>query len=288
MKTITFECEVVTPMFLAGADGKTPELRPPSIKGLMRFWWRAMNGHLSLENLKEKESDIFGGSGEGGGRSNIIIKILNNSMDTNEYRPLPHSENKKFPLSAIKPNEKFKLKIGLIENFLNNKNFDIEKLKNLFILISILGGLGRRVRRGFGSFRIFKINTNLYDIQYSLKNILSLINDISNNKYKVEDDKIVLKENLTVRYPFLKKIQIGKEYDLWEELLKKVGEASHNNDIKSLGFAIGGRLSSPIYVSVLKNADNKYFPVISSLNTVFKDYGKVDYEGQNKFTEAIL
>ncbi len=52
MKTIEFECETITPMFLAGADGKTPELRPPSIKGLMRFWWRAMNGHLPLNNLK--------------------------------------------------------------------------------------------------------------------------------------------------------------------------------------------------------------------------------------------
>ncbi len=43
MRSITFECETITPMFLARADGKTPELRPPSIKGLMRFWWRAMN-----------------------------------------------------------------------------------------------------------------------------------------------------------------------------------------------------------------------------------------------------
>lgn len=36
-KKIIFECEVVTPMFLAGADGKTPELRAPSIKGAIRF-----------------------------------------------------------------------------------------------------------------------------------------------------------------------------------------------------------------------------------------------------------
>jgi len=47
-------------MFLAGADGKTPELRAPSIKGAVRFWWRAMNGCLSIKDLKEKESEIFG------------------------------------------------------------------------------------------------------------------------------------------------------------------------------------------------------------------------------------
>ncbi len=47
-------------MFLAGADGTTPELRAPSIKGALRFWWRAMNGHLSLEELRKQESDLFG------------------------------------------------------------------------------------------------------------------------------------------------------------------------------------------------------------------------------------
>ncbi len=41
MKSIKFTLETITPLFLAGADGQTPELRPPSIKGMMRFWWRA-------------------------------------------------------------------------------------------------------------------------------------------------------------------------------------------------------------------------------------------------------
>ncbi len=62
-------------MFLAGADGKTPELRPPSIKGLMRFWWRAMNGHLPLEELKKEEGKIFGTSDEKIGRSKFNIRI---------------------------------------------------------------------------------------------------------------------------------------------------------------------------------------------------------------------
>jgi CRISPR-associated protein Cmr1 len=75
MNAITFECETITPMFLGGADGRTPELRPPSIKGAMRFWWRAMNGHLPLEDLKKKEARIFGGSGEKEGRSRIVLRV---------------------------------------------------------------------------------------------------------------------------------------------------------------------------------------------------------------------
>ena len=60
MKKITFGCEVITPMFLSGADGN-PELRPPSIKGMMRFWWRAINSHLAhpnLKTLKEEENTL--------------------------------------------------------------------------------------------------------------------------------------------------------------------------------------------------------------------------------------
>ena len=68
------DCSIITSMFLSGADGK-PELRAPSIKGAMRFWWRAMNGHLSPEDLKRKETAIFGGSGEKDGRSKVVIKI---------------------------------------------------------------------------------------------------------------------------------------------------------------------------------------------------------------------
>ena len=64
MQTITFTCETITPMFLNGADGTTPELRAPSIKGALRFWWRAMNGHLTIRELQKREVELFGGSYE--------------------------------------------------------------------------------------------------------------------------------------------------------------------------------------------------------------------------------
>jgi CRISPR type III-B/RAMP module RAMP protein Cmr1 len=36
--------ETVTPMFMAGIDPNTPELRPPSILGPLRYWLRAAVG----------------------------------------------------------------------------------------------------------------------------------------------------------------------------------------------------------------------------------------------------
>ena len=70
MERISFECRSVTPMFMYGADGSTPELRPASIKGVLRFWWRAIHGDLSLKELHEKEGEIFGSTDK---RSKVII-----------------------------------------------------------------------------------------------------------------------------------------------------------------------------------------------------------------------
>ena len=48
MESQEFEVEIVTPLFLGGADPNKAELRAPSIKGALRFWWRALNPHFSL------------------------------------------------------------------------------------------------------------------------------------------------------------------------------------------------------------------------------------------------
>ena len=60
METKEFEVEVVTPLFLGGAYLGKAELRVPSMKGALRFWWRALHGSDDLEHMKERESAIFG------------------------------------------------------------------------------------------------------------------------------------------------------------------------------------------------------------------------------------
>ncbi|MEK6673676.1 MAG: type III-B CRISPR module RAMP protein Cmr1, partial [Nitrospirota bacterium] len=74
LKKITFEIETITPMFLAGADQGKAELRAASIKGLMRFWWRALQAD-KLDKLKENENRIFGSSDEGIGASKFAIRV---------------------------------------------------------------------------------------------------------------------------------------------------------------------------------------------------------------------
>jgi len=185
MHTLKFECEVVTPMFLAGADGITPELRAPSIKGAMRFWWRAMNGHLSIDKLREKEAEIFGGSGEKEGKSKVSIRINSTQIKKSEtlWEEIGYDEK-----TAKKSGKKYKIpkKENGIAYLLYSvfmlterpyiksdskfeiifTSFDEEALKkaiNSFKILSIFGGLGSRVRRGAGSFVVTKgLENNFY------------------------------------------------------------------------------------------------------------------------------
>ena len=176
METITFHCRVITPMFLAGADGQTPELRAPSIKGAMRFWWRACNGHLGVESEVNKERDklasaglrdreiyIFGGTGglEGERRSSFSLAVFPEDIQIGEEKLVPHKE-RTFTAKCILPESTFRVTIRIPNKYsvkttvqgAEQEIINCSKLVALFQLTSTLGGLGKRVRRGMGSFRI--------------------------------------------------------------------------------------------------------------------------------------
>ncbi|MCD4674531.1 MAG: type III-B CRISPR module RAMP protein Cmr1 [Desulfobacula sp.] len=281
MNSAIFECETITPIFLAGADGVTPELRPPSIKGMMRFWWRAMHGHMTIEKLKEDEAKIFGSSDEKVGRSKFNIQTSNGRLDIKNFYLLPHRDTRKAYGKAISPDQVLNIKLSSHE--------DISYYSRILELSLILGGMGKRSRRGFGSIKILKIDEKSHNKDIGINKIFDLINYVSGGAYKIDDNKIVLINLNNQQYPFLKEVVIGYSYESWGELLTTVGVASHKCKDKSLGFAGNGsqRLASPIYVSVLKNGDT-YLPIISTLNTAFEYGGTVNPMKQNEFKEMIL
>lgn len=78
----TFEAtlELVTPAFLAGANQARKEdcdLRPATMRGLLRWWWRTMHvGFVDVNTLREMESCLWG-SAEVGGAIRITIQKSN-------------------------------------------------------------------------------------------------------------------------------------------------------------------------------------------------------------------
>lgn len=146
MHTITFECETITPMFLAGADGKTPELRAPSVKGALRFWWRALNGgYSSIEELRREESKLFGGAGDNEAkRSKVIIR----TEKIEDFKPnyvLPDYMRRRTPFFG-----KFKV-------VLQSQEKDVDALKNAeyaFWAFAMFGAIGTKARTGYGNLCI--------------------------------------------------------------------------------------------------------------------------------------
>lgn len=61
-----YEIELITPMYgggvVAGVNEQERPIRVPSIRGQLRFWWRATRGtaFTSLEELKKREAAIWG------------------------------------------------------------------------------------------------------------------------------------------------------------------------------------------------------------------------------------
>ncbi len=285
MERLVFKCETITPMFCYGADGKNPKIRPASIKGALRFWWRALHGDLDINALHQREADLFGGSGEKDARkSKIGIRVDNERCYPGRVSPVPHridtDPKKCFQKKAIMPNSTFDLIITI------NQGVDINRISNLVYVLSILGGIGNRSRRGFGAFKIKGKNYNL-----ERDDIINVIRGINDN-FNINGNSII-------EYPYLKDIIIGQEgckHIISEEkyckkneyILNVIGYSSHKNNGENLvkekydkkkkrkisvkeesvymGFTKGSkRLSSPIYVSVLEKNGN-YYPIVSKLN----------------------
>lgn len=274
METITFHCKVITPMFLAGADGQTPELRAPSIKGAMRFWWRALNGHLGVKELREKEEAIFGGTNTGG-RSKVLIRVLQSPKNISVNELLPHKvkEWHRSPKECFPEDEEFTLKISLVPN----KAINLKQIRSLFEVFALLGGLGKRSRRGVGSFQIYKINGQAYEVAETVEKFQSLIKEV-NPTFNFESN---------ADYPGIKKIEISSRRISVHEIGKATHEEKSTTSSVQYESTIGAgkpRFASPICISTLPSGK----AVITTLDTLSPEPRNVELEIQSNLKNRIL
>lgn len=301
METLTFTCKIITPMFLAGADGKTPELRAASIKGALRFWWRAANGHL-VDRMSDIETKIFGGvQGENGAqRSRLLLRILSDEpLRTAKEQLVPHKPF--MQQEAFTVGQSFDLQL----NLLPNDHFKIDQVKALFETFRLLGGVGKRVRRGMGSMRILQYKRNKGEWQHyphpsSLAEILDILNVLSPGKfdYIERDQAIYSRFETKAGYPYIKKIQLGRPDN---RILYKVSNQTHEmkdalrkqNHVQtyeaSLGHAGRGRFASPVFVSVIET-NRGLQPLITTLNTLPEGFHRqhVSLKLQDDFVKQLL
>ena len=274
MANAQLKLETVTPMFLRGADNNSLELRPPAFKALFRYWWRAAIVETNLDTLRETEGDLFGSTK---GRSPLSIRIRGGVVpQSDEYAPLPHKAN--FQNQAYKPNEQFNL--TLTAPVLS----EYEKIVTLGFL---LGGIGNRSRRGFGSIR--DQNWNFQDIDALRNEVYQTLNHISPGGFRQSHGRIDKDPTVSIPdYPVILNIYFGNTLsDSTDKLLRKIGKATHNYQHEALG-GINPRMASPIHVRIQK-VSTQFVPIVTQLHSVFPDTVPNDYEQkQLDFINAII
>ncbi len=168
--TLTVKLSTVTPLFLGGAEpNERAELRPPSLKGLLRYWYRALDA-----TYRENEPRYFGSHDGATGQSPCLLRISNWQEGTEEWAQERHRERYTRGTGThstngliylgytlrMKPNQRKAIPAGtrFELQIIPHPKSDSEELRHawlgaLWALVHI-GGAGSRARRGLGSLRI--------------------------------------------------------------------------------------------------------------------------------------
>lgn len=171
----TFKLGFITPVFGGGVmveghkkpfDPVTP-VRAPSIRGQLRFWWRAMNprGCKTIEQLRKGESEVFGSTEEAGSlrisvrgtATPVPFEVLKDKFEADNDRsglaygafPLRDSEQSGSRHGTLWDYGRQELEVRLV--YLSHHKKDVMAAAWAF---SRFGGLGGRTRRGFGAVRL--------------------------------------------------------------------------------------------------------------------------------------
>jgi CRISPR-associated protein Cmr1 len=161
---------IVTPMFLGGADQQADEIRPSSVKGMLRFWWRALNWSRfrgaadatdasALQALHGEEARLFGSAAtdKSGGQGVFLLSVK-------QQKFTPHTWTKVEPqIGYLLGMGLFHFKNGVTRSSITGefsvalrfrdsaKQEERASILDALKAFSLLGGLGSRERRGLGS-----------------------------------------------------------------------------------------------------------------------------------------
>ncbi|MGP6188504.1 MAG: type III-B CRISPR module RAMP protein Cmr1 [Vulcanimicrobiaceae bacterium] len=170
MESISATFRIVTPMFIAGADQKGAELRVASMKGVLRFWWRALEWpqlvsfepRKQLGELKRREAELFGGAGKAQGQSKIRLRLVDAQVASPEAERAakwPPASWENYTGYGLKDGARACLPGGGIFRLelSARRRDDLERALPALEVLGLCGGLGARSRNGWGSLTLTKI-----------------------------------------------------------------------------------------------------------------------------------
>ncbi|MGO9245592.1 MAG: type III-B CRISPR module RAMP protein Cmr1 [Verrucomicrobiia bacterium] len=140
------DIQLLTPCFCRGAYRDQPEIRVPSIRGMVRWWFRSLGG------TPEQEKVLFGGVHGGAVASRLVFRVSNIAVHKASPDPatLPHkSGGQASPQAALAAGGGFHLAVTSRLNQLPPEL--VRRVENALEVWSLLGALGLRANRAAGS-----------------------------------------------------------------------------------------------------------------------------------------
>ena len=135
----------ITPLFSKGSYDAQPEIRPPSIRGQLHWWFRALGGSHTDEKA------IFGGVHGDPVSSKIVVRVSNISGRTGDVATLPHKQGSQAsPKSAFLAGTTTEL--HLLERFGGLSETQRKSFRRAVEAWLLAGTLGLRSTRAGGSF----------------------------------------------------------------------------------------------------------------------------------------
>lgn len=289
MDTTRYTLEIVTPLFLRGPDGRTPELRPPSFKGMLRWWWRALHP-MPISDLREKEGKRFGSAGNTEARRSLVrIRLLDRDLEEDLFSPVPTHD---FDRPAFKPGQQFDLLVTMGPRA-SGSGLQAE-INATIQLMLLLGGIGWRARRGMGSLRPVAIDGA--SVEPSMDALGKVQTQLGRLRTPFE------REGLTIKYvgeyagregpgyPWVRRVETGIPSDRhdWETMTQHIANVASEENSRYTGHH-DPRVSSPLYVTV-GHAEDSYWPLLTSLNLPPSTEEKVERHTDSRpdFREALL
>lgn len=223
---------LTTPLFLGGANSQELEKpRPPSFKGVLRYWYRVLAWPRlkSWQAVKKEEGELFGTTKK---QARFKLKLIaKNDKELTNTKPWIKQGciylgyglmnfRGEFQRKSFEPGMMLTARLTLMPDITSDQ---IELLVEALKAVGLLGGLGARSRRGFGSLSLEKISTNKETLWLSPSNEKDLIKKIKEFINEFEDLPSAFPP-----YTALSKkscIRISKGFSKSSDLLNELGKS---------------------------------------------------------------
>ncbi len=257
MAQLEVRLETVTPLFLGGSNPRgAPELRAASFRGVLRFWLRALLGGVlgdrNLDDLRKAEAAVFGSTEAA---SPVVVRI-----QSQEIPMIPFSQ-----LAEWDPGQRAYQKPGIAYLFFAARETQQEPerravqagtsfqlilseragvsaktaLRQAYAalwLLTHLGGLGARARRGAGGVQATQVQgqpeelppltiqaTSPKRLQEELRDGLKKLRSLISSQ---SSGKVSNPSAFDILHPDVCKIWvINRTFDSWDEALDTIGQA---------------------------------------------------------------